>query len=110
MVNGALSISSLTLSDTGMFQCIAENRHGRVFANAELKVIGKELLVTKDIATHILKYIANLHLARLYKVCFVLVQQCMHFVFLISSFQPHCQQTLALISLTTLFYAAFKNS
>lgn len=44
MVNGALSISSLTLSDTGMYQCIAENRHGRVFANAELRVIGKESL------------------------------------------------------------------
>uniref|UniRef100_A0A8C1MPA8 Contactin 3a, tandem duplicate 1 n=1 Tax=Cyprinus carpio TaxID=7962 RepID=A0A8C1MPA8_CYPCA len=39
VVNGALSISSLTLSDTGMYQCIAENRHGRVFANAELRVI-----------------------------------------------------------------------
>lgn len=64
MVNGALSISSLTLSDTGMYQCIAENRHGRVFANAELKVIGKESLVTKDIATYILKYIANMQLAR----------------------------------------------
>ncbi len=71
MVNGALSISSLTLSDTGMYQCIAENRHGRVFANAELKVIGKKSLLTKDIATHILKYIAYMQLARLYKVCFV---------------------------------------
>uniref|UniRef100_A0A8B9HCI4 Contactin 3a, tandem duplicate 1 n=1 Tax=Astyanax mexicanus TaxID=7994 RepID=A0A8B9HCI4_ASTMX len=38
VVNGALSISSLTLSDTGMYQCVAENRYGRVFANAELKV------------------------------------------------------------------------
>uniref|UniRef100_A0A8C1MMI0 Contactin 3a, tandem duplicate 1 n=1 Tax=Cyprinus carpio TaxID=7962 RepID=A0A8C1MMI0_CYPCA len=39
VVNGALSISSLTLSDTGMYQCIAENRHGRVFANAELRLL-----------------------------------------------------------------------
>lgn len=44
VVNGALSISSLTLSDTGMYQCIAENRHGRVFANAELRAIGKASL------------------------------------------------------------------
>uniref|UniRef100_A0A8C2JDN2 Contactin-3 n=1 Tax=Cyprinus carpio TaxID=7962 RepID=A0A8C2JDN2_CYPCA len=50
VVNGALSISSLTLSDTGMYQCIAENRHGRVFANAELRVI-----VAPDFSNSVLK-------------------------------------------------------
>ncbi|XP_041955190.1 contactin-4 [Alosa sapidissima] len=39
VVNGALTISSLTLMDAGMYQCVAENRHGRVFTNAELRVI-----------------------------------------------------------------------
>lgn len=42
VVNGALTISSLTLSDAGMYQCVAENRHGRVFTNAELRVVGKK--------------------------------------------------------------------
>uniref|UniRef100_A0A4W4F1R6 Contactin 3a, tandem duplicate 1 n=1 Tax=Electrophorus electricus TaxID=8005 RepID=A0A4W4F1R6_ELEEL len=37
VVNGALYISSLTLADTGLYQCVAENRHGRVFGNAELR-------------------------------------------------------------------------
>ncbi|XP_050953393.1 contactin-3 [Labeo rohita] len=51
VVNGALSISSLTLSDTGMYQCIAENRHGRVFANTELRVIA----VAPDFSNSVLK-------------------------------------------------------
>lgn len=42
MANGALSISRLTLSDTGMYQCVAWNKHGEVYSNAELRVIGKE--------------------------------------------------------------------
>ncbi|XP_056305395.1 contactin-4 [Danio aesculapii] len=51
VINGALSISSLTMSDTGMYQCIAENRHGRVFANAELRVIA----VAPDFSNSVLK-------------------------------------------------------
>ncbi|MBN3298345.1 CNTN1 protein, partial [Amia calva] len=34
-----LKISSLTLEDAGMYQCIAENSYGIIYANAELKVI-----------------------------------------------------------------------
>lgn len=41
VANGALSISRLTLSDTGMYQCVAGNKHGEVYSNAELRVIGK---------------------------------------------------------------------
>lgn len=44
MNNGVLTISSLNLADIGMFQCVAENKHGRIFTNAELRVVGK----TKD--------------------------------------------------------------
>ncbi|XP_005989277.1 contactin-2 [Latimeria chalumnae] len=36
--NGELRISKLTLDDSGMFQCIAENKHGTTYATAELKV------------------------------------------------------------------------
>ncbi|XP_028265967.1 contactin-4 [Parambassis ranga] len=37
--NGVLTISSLNLADIGMYQCVAENKHGRIFTNAELRVI-----------------------------------------------------------------------
>ncbi|XP_046882201.1 contactin-4 isoform X1 [Hypomesus transpacificus] len=37
--NGALSISRLTLADVGMYQCVAGNKHGEVYSNAELRVI-----------------------------------------------------------------------
>uniref|UniRef100_A0A8C7YPM0 Contactin 4 n=1 Tax=Oryzias sinensis TaxID=183150 RepID=A0A8C7YPM0_9TELE len=39
VANGVLSISRLTLSDTGMYQCVAGNKHGEVYSNAELRVI-----------------------------------------------------------------------
>lgn len=39
--DGVLTISSLNLADIGMYQCVAENKHGRIFTNAELRVIGK---------------------------------------------------------------------
>ncbi|XP_026873742.2 LOW QUALITY PROTEIN: contactin-3 [Electrophorus electricus] len=51
VVNGALYISSLTLADTGLYQCVAENRHGRVFGNAELRVIA----VAPDFSDSVLK-------------------------------------------------------
>ncbi|XP_011473528.1 contactin-2 isoform X1 [Oryzias latipes] len=38
-VNGAnLKISSLALDDSGMYQCVAENKHGTIYASAELRV------------------------------------------------------------------------
>uniref|UniRef100_A0A8C4F8V5 Contactin 1 n=1 Tax=Dicentrarchus labrax TaxID=13489 RepID=A0A8C4F8V5_DICLA len=33
-----MRFSSLTFDDSGMYQCIAENRHGIIYANAELRV------------------------------------------------------------------------
>ncbi|XP_029630552.1 contactin-4-like isoform X1 [Salmo trutta] len=39
VADGALSISRLTLSDIGMYQCVAGNKHGEVYSNAELRVI-----------------------------------------------------------------------
>ncbi|XP_070695548.1 contactin-4 [Pempheris klunzingeri] len=39
VANEALSISRLTLSDRGMYQCVAGNKHGEVYSNAELQVI-----------------------------------------------------------------------
>uniref|UniRef100_A0A7N9CNU0 Contactin 3 n=1 Tax=Macaca fascicularis TaxID=9541 RepID=A0A7N9CNU0_MACFA len=37
--NGALTITNLSVTDSGMFQCIAENKHGLVYSSAELKVV-----------------------------------------------------------------------
>uniref|UniRef100_A0A8C9G437 Contactin 1 n=1 Tax=Pavo cristatus TaxID=9049 RepID=A0A8C9G437_PAVCR len=36
---GELRIQSLTFEDAGMYQCIAENTHGIIYANAELKIV-----------------------------------------------------------------------
>lgn len=39
--NGALIISNLNLTDSGTYQCIAENKHGVISSSAELQVVGK---------------------------------------------------------------------
>lgn len=36
-----MSFNSLTFDDSGMYQCVAENRHGVLYANAELRVLGE---------------------------------------------------------------------
>ncbi|KAF3696754.1 Contactin-4 Brain-derived immunoglobulin superfamily protein 2 [Channa argus] len=49
--NGMLTISSLNLADIGMYQCVAENKHGRIFTNAELRVIA----ISPDFSQNLLK-------------------------------------------------------
>uniref|UniRef100_A0AAY4CNS6 Contactin 2 n=1 Tax=Denticeps clupeoides TaxID=299321 RepID=A0AAY4CNS6_9TELE len=36
--SGSLRISNLALEDSGMYQCVAENKHGAIYSNAELRV------------------------------------------------------------------------
>jgi receptor-type tyrosine-protein phosphatase gamma len=43
MEQGTLNITVVNLSDAGMYQCVAENKHGVIFSNAELSLIGKSL-------------------------------------------------------------------
>ncbi|XP_056128734.1 contactin-2 [Lampris incognitus] len=35
---GRLKINNLTIVDSGMYQCVAENKHGTIYSNAELRV------------------------------------------------------------------------
>ncbi|XP_014802090.1 PREDICTED: contactin-6 [Calidris pugnax] len=37
--NGTLIIRMLHMSDSGLYQCVAENKHGTIYASAELRVI-----------------------------------------------------------------------
>uniref|UniRef100_A0A8C5ADQ0 Contactin-5 n=1 Tax=Gadus morhua TaxID=8049 RepID=A0A8C5ADQ0_GADMO len=41
VVNGELSIRNVMQSDSGMYSCVAENKYGTVYSNAELRVLGK---------------------------------------------------------------------
>ncbi|KAM4737372.1 contactin-4 isoform 2-T2 [Anableps anableps] len=49
--NGVLTINNLNLADIGMYQCVAENKHGRIFTNAELRVIA----IAPDFSQNLLK-------------------------------------------------------
>ncbi|KAI2653930.1 Contactin-5 [Labeo rohita] len=40
MVNGELIIHRLQQADSGMYQCIAENKYGAIYSSAELKILG----------------------------------------------------------------------
>ncbi|OWK18047.1 CNTN5, partial [Cervus elaphus hippelaphus] len=39
MVNGVLMIHNVNHSDAGMYQCLAENKYGTIYASAELKIL-----------------------------------------------------------------------
>lgn len=43
-VNGVLAINSVNQSDAGMYQCLAENKYGAIYASAELKILGMQFL------------------------------------------------------------------
>lgn len=45
MEAGKLTIIRISLLDSGMYQCVAHNEHGSVYASAELKVVGKQMIL-----------------------------------------------------------------
>lgn len=40
IVNGDLTVHKLQQMDSGMYQCVAENKYGAIYSNAELKILG----------------------------------------------------------------------
>lgn len=46
MENGVLTVPALALSDAGMYQCVAENKHGVIYFAAELMVLGRVAFVS----------------------------------------------------------------
>lgn len=54
-VNGVrLKISNLALEDSGMYQCVAENKHGTIYSTAELRVQGRCPMRTENSRNKIL--------------------------------------------------------
>ncbi|XP_056607401.1 contactin-3 [Triplophysa dalaica] len=53
--NGALSIVSLNLSDGGMYQCVAENKHGIIYSSAELLVLASPPSFSQNPLSRVLK-------------------------------------------------------
>lgn len=53
--NGALSIAALNLSDNGMYQCVAENKHGIIYSSAELMVLASPPSFSKNPLRALLK-------------------------------------------------------
>lgn len=41
VVNGELTIHRVQQADSGMYQCVAENKYGAIYCNAELKILGR---------------------------------------------------------------------
>ncbi|KAM4590491.1 contactin-5 isoform 1-T2 [Fundulus diaphanus] len=39
IVNGELTINKVQQTDSGMYQCVAENKYGAIYSNAELKIL-----------------------------------------------------------------------
>uniref|UniRef100_A0AAQ4RGN9 Contactin 3a, tandem duplicate 2 n=1 Tax=Gasterosteus aculeatus aculeatus TaxID=481459 RepID=A0AAQ4RGN9_GASAC len=53
--DGVLSVSALTLSDAGMYQCVAENKHGVIYFAAELMVLASPPDFTGNVLRALLK-------------------------------------------------------
>lgn len=43
----------LNVSDSGVYQCAAENKHQTIYANAELRVLGKAFVYNHEIQNEI---------------------------------------------------------
>ncbi|TWW56518.1 Contactin-3 Brain-derived immunoglobulin superfamily protein 1 [Takifugu flavidus] len=55
VADGVLSVSALALSDAGMYQCVAENKHGVIYFAAELMVLASPPDFTGNVLRALLK-------------------------------------------------------
>ncbi|KAH0630233.1 hypothetical protein JD844_013011, partial [Phrynosoma platyrhinos] len=56
--NGTLTITMLNISDSGLYQCVAENKYGSIYSNAELTVIAS----APDFSKNPIKKISVVHM------------------------------------------------
>lgn len=67
-----LSVSVLTLSDAGMYQCVAENKHGVIYFSAELMVLGKDgIYLSLKSPNHCCQRILKVNLLSFLKVAWI---------------------------------------
>ncbi|XP_034296428.1 contactin-6-like isoform X4 [Pantherophis guttatus] len=55
--NGTLTISMLNMSDSGLYQCVAENNYDSIYSNAELRVLAS----APDFSKHPMKKTSVVH-------------------------------------------------
>ncbi|KAM6468634.1 contactin-6 isoform 2-T2 [Liasis olivaceus] len=55
--NGTLTISMLNVSDSGLYQCVAENKYDSIYSNAELRVMAS----APDFSKHPMKKTSVVH-------------------------------------------------
>ncbi|KAG7332852.1 hypothetical protein KOW79_002987 [Hemibagrus wyckioides] len=51
MLNGELIIQKVQPRDSGMYQCVAENKYGTLYSNAELKILASAPVFSSNAAT-----------------------------------------------------------
>ncbi|XP_030231637.1 contactin-3 [Gadus morhua] len=59
MENGALTVSALNLSDAGLYQCVAENKHGVIYSSAELMVLASPPSFSRSALQAVLKALSG---------------------------------------------------
>ena len=47
ILNGEVTIHKVQQADSGMYQCVAENKYGAIYSNAELKILGNFIYAKK---------------------------------------------------------------
>ncbi|CAL8339952.1 unnamed protein product [Lota lota] len=57
--NGALTISALNPSDAGLYQCVAENKHGVIYSSAELMVLASPPSFSRSALQAVLKALSG---------------------------------------------------
>ncbi|GAA6075433.1 contactin-5, partial [Tachysurus ichikawai] len=50
-LNGELIIQKVQPGDSGMYQCVAENKYGTIYSNAELKILASAPVFSSNTAT-----------------------------------------------------------